>query len=209
MSVDCSPPLLGDENGRYRVMVVGNSGMWRQSTLSAKLAKKLGVAHIPLDRLNWRPGWQEATAEELRGCVRDVLDKNPEGWVVDGNYARKIGMIVQDEATDIIWLDPPLSLYFPRLVVRTVRRLLLWEELCSPGCGESVKSVLFSRDSILWWCLTNHGVVRRRCKEMMSRIGLATGSDSAGRRMRRIGGWGGELKVWWRDVEALVHRKDL
>jgi len=162
-----------------------------------------------LDRLNWNPGWRETPADEFKIRLREALDKNPQGWVVDGNYTRKVGMIVQDNATDIIWLDPPLLLYFPRIVVRTLRRWIYGEGLCSPGCRENIRSIFFSADSILLYCFTHHTAVRRRYREMMSRLGLGIGSDIGRRRMRRLGGWGGELKAWWRGVQALKHGKHI
>ena len=39
---------------------------------------------------------------------------------------------------------------------------------------------------------------------MMQQIGLGTGRDVERRRMRRIGGWGSELKRWLSDVQKMV-----
>ncbi|KXN82468.1 hypothetical protein AN958_02529 [Leucoagaricus sp. SymC.cos] len=209
MADNSAPPLLGDEKGNYRVVVIGNSGTGK-STLSVALAKELCIPYVAMDRLNWNPGWVETPAEELKTLVQKAMENSPRGWVIDGVHSRKLGSIVQDNATDIIWLDPPLILYFPRLFVRTMRRWLQWDEPCSPGCKEDdLKGIFFSSKSILWWCLTNHSVVRRRCGDMMSQIGIGIGSNIAARRMRRIGGWGGELKAWWRNVEILRRDKTL
>jgi len=67
--------------------------------------------------------------------------------------------------------------------------------------------VFFSKDSIVWWCLTHHWPVRRRCSEMMSRVGLGIGADIANRKMRRIGGFGGDLRRWLGDVAAMLGKK--
>jgi hypothetical protein len=37
---------------------------------------------------------------------------------------------------------------------------------------------------------------------------MARDGNGAPRKMRRIGGWGGELRRWWRDVRALVNEQE-
>lgn len=142
------------------------------------------------------------------------------GWVVDGNYTRRIGTVAQDNATDIICelspcfhqsfrpvpvliivlgLDPPLLLYFPRLFHRTVLRLLYLVPPCSAGCSEDYREVFFSRKSILWWCLSNHWVARNREQAKFRLEGVHVGG-----RRRRIGGWGTELATWKQSVREML-----
>ncbi len=40
-------------------------------------------------------------------------------------------------------LDPPFVLYFPRVFVRTILRLIGLGTPCSPGCNESFREVFF------------------------------------------------------------------
>ena len=101
-------------------------------------------------------------------------------------------------------LDPPLILYFPRLVMRTFLRLFRLRPPCAPGCEEQFREVFFSKDSIIWWCFSQHWISRKRNHDMMERIGLGTGREVERRRMRRIGGWGSELKRWLSDVQKMV-----
>ncbi|KAJ6482604.1 hypothetical protein C8R45DRAFT_871418, partial [Mycena sanguinolenta] len=198
------PPLLGDVHGNYRVHVVGNSGAGK-STVGKQLADLLGLPFISLDTFFWNPGWEQSTNEEMRARVEQRLSECPNGWVVDGNYTRRIGTIVEDTCTDVIWLDPPLELYLPRIIWRTLLRLLRLEEPCSPGCPESVREVFkFSDESIVWWCITQHAPVRARETAKMARIGLGIGSDVEGQKMRRLGGWGKELRAWFEDVKRML-----
>ncbi|KAI0358708.1 hypothetical protein OH77DRAFT_1208164 [Trametes cingulata] len=192
------PPLLGDGAGNFRISIVGNSGVGK-STLAQELSAILNVPYISLDVLFFAPGWRERPGDDFRAAVRAALDGNPRGWIVDGNYTSKLGGIVSDEATDIIWLDPPLLLYFPRLCWRTFLRLLRLRPPCSPGCEEMAREVFFSSNSIIWWCLSNHSTVRKRQAELYRVDGVHVGG-----KRRRIGGWGGELAAWKRDVEAMV-----
>ncbi|KAJ6564488.1 hypothetical protein B0H19DRAFT_1026167 [Mycena capillaripes] len=195
------PPLIGDAQGIYRVRIVGNSG---KRTVGKQLADVLGVPYIGLDPLFWKPDWQQSTNDEMRKKVEQALENAPNGWVVDGNYTARIGTIVEDNATDIIWLDPPLALYLPRLLFRTFLRMLRLQPPCSPGCPEMVTEVFFSKESIVWWCITQHHPVRVRESANMTRLGIGIGSDVERQRMRRIGGWGGELRAWFDDVKRML-----
>ncbi len=96
-------------------------------------------------------------------------------------------------------LDPPLVLYFPRVILRTFRRMLKLDPPCSPGCEETIRGVFFSRESILWWCLTNHRFARKRERERLRTQGIHVGGT-----YRRIGGWGGELEAWKKSVRDMV-----
>jgi hypothetical protein len=115
-------------------------------------------------------------------------------------------------------LDPPLLLYFPRLVLRTLGRVFGTTSQCAPGCEESVNTVFFSRESIIWWCLSNHWAHRRKTQAAFRKEleGLVSGQAQeaiqaprggelrrVGKR-QRIGGWGGEYREWWAAVEEMV-----
>ena len=96
-------------------------------------------------------------------------------------------------------LDTPFALYFPRLCLRTLLRLLGLTPSCSPDCPESVREVFFSRDSIVWWCITNHRVVQKREQARLTEDGVQVGG-----KRRRIGGWGKELAEWKANVAAMI-----
>ncbi|TCD63379.1 hypothetical protein EIP91_005610 [Steccherinum ochraceum] len=196
--VALNPPLRGDGQGNYRILITGNSGTGK-STLGSDLESLLDIPLVSLDKIFWRPGWLQTPDDEFRSAVVAVLTRSEASWIVDGNYARKLGTLVQDLATDIIWLDPPLILYFPRLCYRTVLRLLKIAPPCSPGCQEDYREVFFSKKSILWWCLSSHRRIRAREAQLLPVEGIHVGG-----KRRRIGGWGRELKVWKRDVRDMV-----
>ncbi|KAI6023361.1 hypothetical protein EDC04DRAFT_2727374 [Pisolithus marmoratus] len=193
------PPLLGDGHGRYRVHIVGNSGAGK-STLGVELASILDVPYISLDSLFWKPNWTPSTPEEFQAKVLKRLTEEEAGWVVDGNYGTRLGDVGTGRRTDVVWLDPPFLLYFPRLIVRTLQRLIGLKDNCAPGCGETLKNIFLSKEnSILYWAITHHTIVRRRESENLQRWGVHTGGN-----MRRIGGWGAELKAWKQAVVAMV-----
>ncbi|KAI3603938.1 adenylate kinase [Moniliophthora roreri] len=184
------PPLLGDSHGQYRIHIVGNSG----------------IPHVSLDQLFWQSGWATTPPDEFRAKIETFMSEKKEtGWIIDGEYTRRGGSIVSEHATDVIWLDPPLLLYFPRIVIRTFLRLFRLRAPCSPGCPERFREVFFSKDSILWWCLSQHWANARKWRAQMAIIGLGVGAaPPEQQKLRRIGGWGGQLKAWLQDVKELA-----
>lgn len=108
-----------------RVAVVGNSGSGK-STLAARLAREIGAPHIELDAIRHQAGWVELPDAEL---VREVDQRTRgERWVVDGNYAA-VRALVWSRADTVVWLDPPRRVVMKRIILRTLRRLLLGVEL--------------------------------------------------------------------------------
>jgi adenylate kinase family enzyme len=104
MSLNLSP-LLG-KDGIHRVVIHGNSGTGK-TTLSKKLGEILQVPVIHLDEVHWRPGWVEASDEEMMKDLTLLIDKaaqNGSGWIVDGNYERPTKRIMDFAAADIICL---------------------------------------------------------------------------------------------------------
>ncbi|KAI0746473.1 hypothetical protein C8Q80DRAFT_1175274 [Daedaleopsis nitida] len=220
------PPLRGDGTGKYRVNIVGNSGAGKvcmvslimravpkvrhlsllQSTLARELAVILDLPCILLDTIYWLPGWKECTRDEFRVAVRAALDQDARGWVVDGNYHSKLDGMVTNEATDVICEQarPSADALLPRLCWRTLSRLFRMTEQCSVGCEEMADRTFFSRDSIIWWCLSQHWPVRKREGDKHRIDGVHVGGKH-----RRIGGWGGELAAWKRDVQAMVEAERL
>ena len=71
-----------------RIAVVGVSGNGK-TTFARRLAAKLDLPCTELDALNHKPGWIEASADELRRDVEAVMNRS-DGWVLDGSYHGKL-----------------------------------------------------------------------------------------------------------------------
>ncbi|TFK63463.1 hypothetical protein BDN72DRAFT_803248 [Pluteus cervinus] len=182
------PPLFGDSDGNYRIRIVGNSGVGK-STLGRQLSKILGIPYFGLDELFWKPGWEKSSAEEFQGKLNKVLSEHS-SWIIDGNYSSKGGNLARGISTDVVWLDPPFVLYFYRIIVRTSLRLLGLGPACSPGCEETIQSLL-AWDNIILLCLNHHQPMRTREHQNLLQSGVDIGGN-----MRRIGGWGSDLTNW-------------
>jgi adenylate kinase family enzyme len=142
-----------------RVNVKGTSGSGK-STFGRELGRRLGVPYVELDALHHGPNWAEPTNEEFRARVRGAIEERPDGWVIDGNYERKLGDTVIGAADTIVWLDLPLRLKLRRLWGRTVHRIRGEVELWS-GNRESWRGAFWGRESLFAWTLRSHYRDRR------------------------------------------------
>lgn len=147
-----------------RIRVVGNSGAGKTS-FAHEVAARLGLPHLELDSVQHRPGWTEAPAEEFQaevGRFRDRSDASADGWVMDGNYQAKLGGVL-DDADCVVWLDYPRWLVMSRVVRRTLRRLLVRQELWN-GNRERWSAVVKPdpEENIVLWAWTRHATYRER-----------------------------------------------
>ena len=105
-----------------RIAIVSSASSNGKTTLGRELAHRLVVPFHELDALHHGPGWTEASPEELRARVEPLLAGD--GWVVDGYYRGKLGDLVPRSAELVVWLDLPIRVWLPRLVRRTMRRIV-------------------------------------------------------------------------------------
>jgi adenylate kinase family enzyme len=133
------------------------------------LAERLGVAFVELDALNHGPDWVEATPEDLRAKVAPLVATD--SWVMDGSYRGKLGDLVLERADAVVWLDLPMRVWFPRLLRRTLVRIVRKEELWA-GNRETFRNVLFGRNSLLVFTLRNYRRRQRLYPEQLDRFNL-------------------------------------
>jgi adenylate kinase family enzyme len=152
-----------------RVAVLASASGSGKTTFARTLAEKLGVAFVELDALNHGPGWSEATPEELRAKVVPIVATD--SWVIDGAYRGKLGDLVLQRADTVVWLDLPMRVWFPRLLRRTLGRIVRKERLWA-GNQETLRNVFFSRDSLLVFTLRNYRRRQRVYPEQLGRFNL-------------------------------------
>ena len=135
-----------------RISVMGVSGAGK-STLGAALAARLGLQRVELDALNWLPGWRDLHAEDPQAFVDRVeAATRGERWITDGNYT-VCQDLIWSRATDVIWLDYPLSVSMPRLLRRTLDRAVTGKELWEGTGNREHFTRWFGKDHPVWFTL--------------------------------------------------------
>jgi adenylate kinase family enzyme len=135
-----------------KVAIIASASGCGKTTVGRALAARLGVPFVELDALNHGPGWVEATADELRARVEPIVTSD--AWVIDGGYWEKLGGLVVEAADTVVWLDLPRRHWLPRLVRRTIVRIVRREELWG-GNRESFRGGFLSHDSLVRYALRN------------------------------------------------------
>ena len=151
-----------------KMNIVGTSGSGK-STLAKRIAQILALHYVELDRLFWKSNWVQPSDEEFFAKLRAELSAYDEqGWVIDGNYTRTLG-IKWREVDTVVWLDLPFWLNFYQSLRRSLVRVAANEELW-PGTGnrESLKKLFLSRESILWWMMKTHSKNKENYKKLMA-----------------------------------------
>ncbi|HYW30984.1 MAG TPA: hypothetical protein VE869_05700 [Gemmatimonas sp.] len=140
-----------------RVVVVGTSGSGK-STFATALASAMQCSYVELDRLYWGPGWTPVPLAPFEDAVRQATQG--ECWVADGNYS-SVRDILWPRATHIVWLNYNRRTVFPRVFVRTLRRIAQRTTL-SHGNVETFRAAFLSHDSILLWSVSTFAKNRRK-----------------------------------------------
>jgi adenylate kinase family enzyme len=116
-----------------RIAVVGPPGSGK-SFVAGRLAQATGLPLVHMDRLAYRPGWQETPRDELLRLHQEWLERAE--WVIDGNYTN-VG-----KAERIAHADVVVVLALPRrtCMARILRRTSFHRGRVRPdmaeGCAE-------------------------------------------------------------------------
>lgn len=68
-----------------KILIIGNAGSGK-STFSKKLAQKLQLPLVHLDKIYWTGNWDHLSREEFDEALQKELIK-PQ-WIIDGNFNR-------------------------------------------------------------------------------------------------------------------------
>ena len=120
-----------------KIAILGTSGSGK-STLAKRLGERYGLPVLHMDTVHFLPGWVERPFAEEEAIVRQFLDKNAGGWVIDGNYSKTCYDRRLKEADKIIvlWFSPLVCLW--RAVRRWRQNKGRVRESSAPGCEEKI-----------------------------------------------------------------------
>ena len=144
--------------------MIGTSGSGK-SSFARQLAAALKIPYLEMDRLYWKPNWQEPNDEEFFSILEQAL--SGDAWVLDGNYTRTTH-IKWPRTNLVVWIDYsfPLTLY--RVIKRSILRAWKKQELW-PGTGNRESFMrLFSKDSMVLWTLSHYASNKGKFEELMA-----------------------------------------
>lgn len=96
-------------------------------------------------------------------------------------------------------LDFPLVVTLARLFKRTFQRWWYDERLFGTNCTESLYQTFCTRESIFWWCVSQHWNIRRYLSE-------AIASEEPKVAFRARFRWPSEVENWVQAIEGEVKR---
>jgi len=137
----------------HHIVVYGPSCSGK-TTIAASIAQAIGVPHIELDAIFWKPDWVESPPEEFRADVSVLLTKYADGWVFDGNYHSRIRDLILPHTDTVVWICLPFRVVFWRALKRTIVRSWTKETLWHNNY-ESWRLSFFSRESLLLYIITS------------------------------------------------------
>ena len=153
-----------------RVAIIASASGCGKTTFGRALAARLEIPYHELDAIHWRSGWRETDPAALRRHVEPLVAGD--AWVIDGSYRGKLGDLVLEAADTVVWLDLPRRVWLARLVRRTLRRIMLREELWN-GNRESLRGALVGPGSLFGYALRAAPRRRQRWPRELARFRVA------------------------------------
>lgn len=127
-----------------KIVIIGYSGSGK-STLAEKLSKKYNIALLHLDKIHFLANWQERKLEDEQRLLKNFLNENKSGWVIDGNYSKNNLDRRLEEADKIIFMN------FNRIncLFRAAKRYLLYRGKTRSSIAENCPEK-FDLEFIKW-----------------------------------------------------------
>ena len=123
--------FVPDEMGMTRVAVIGNAGGGK-STLCRQLSAARELPYFPVDKMQWRPGWNLVPHHEFAAAHATVLEQP--AWIIDGFGPWPEVEKRLDLADTIIFLDHPLWRHYWWATRRQVASLFRGRADGPEGC---------------------------------------------------------------------------
>ena len=124
------------------MMIVGGPGSGK-STLARWLGDQTGLPVQHMDRIHWKPGWEERAKAEKLPLI--AAAEAQERWIIEGGlsatYANRA-----ERADMIIWLDLPVGLRLWRVAKRAWQYRGQTRPDLASGCPER-----FGLETLQFW----------------------------------------------------------
>ena len=117
-----------------RILILGCPGSGK-STAAKRLAKKINIPVVHLDKLFWRDGWMNVSREEFDALLEDEMKKD--AWIIDGNYSRTVAWRLQCADT-AIFFDYPTYICLWRVIKRVFLKYGVSRSDMGGNCPEKI-----------------------------------------------------------------------
>lgn len=155
---------MRENRAMRRVVVVGNSGSGK-TTVARAIAETLDLPDLELDSVMHGGGWDSGRGDRFQEEIAGFAEG--ERWVIDGNYSSHgTRQVVWPRADTVVWLDIARWRVMPRVMLRTLRRVITRERLWGGPTEPWTK--LYSFDpyqNIVVWSWTRHAHVREKYQQ--------------------------------------------
>ena len=118
-----------------KISIIGYSGSGK-STLASKLGVFYDVPVLYLDKVQFLPDWVDRDEEEAKNIIKDFLNNNQDGWVIDGNYTKRYLEERLSQSDKIIFLNFNRFICFYRALKRRIIYRGKNRESMTVGCDE-------------------------------------------------------------------------
>lgn len=143
-----------------RIVVAGGSGAGK-TTLARQLGVALDLPYVEMDGLFHGPGW--TPRPEFEAEVESFIGQD--AWVTEWQYSLVRARLAQ-RADTMIWLDYARPVVMQRVIIRTVVRWLLRQELWNGNYEPSlVTAFTHPTEGIVRWAWDTHDRARRQVGE--------------------------------------------
>ena len=141
-----------------RIIVIGCSGSGK-STLSRRLGQIMQIPVVHLDKLWWKPGWENISREEF-DILHQAAMEGPT-WILDGNFSRTLSKRLE-KCDTVIYLDFNRFTCISGVLKRVIANLGKVRPDMPDGCPER-----FSWEFLRWvWNFNKNN--RKRTYELLS-----------------------------------------
>lgn len=159
-----SPRRAQNQLSLMKINIVGITASGK-STFGRKLAEAIDAPFIEMDSIFWGPNWTEPSDDVFFKKLEEAL--SGDSWVLDGNYNRTVP--IKWRAIDtVIWLDYSFPRTITQSVFRAVNRSYHKTELWPNTGNYETFGKMFSKDSIVWWCVKSYSKIRKRYQLVMN-----------------------------------------
>lgn len=117
-----------------KIIIIGSGGAGK-SAFAKRLGEATKIPVLHLDKLYWKPNWQESAKEDWENFLETELAKD--AWIMDGNFGGTLELRLKYCDT-AIFLDLPRTVCVYRALKRWIKYYGTNRPDMTEGCNEKI-----------------------------------------------------------------------